>query len=152
MAFGGRNGVHTKYLYDSLDKFFDLIQRKHPTVKVHAFGITVLDILECYPFTSADSTSYQKSATMGAINVECLNKVIKISNQTIKDINHFNNLPDHLKNLIIDEIGKYGYTLERLQNNTNQRINFNVDYFLRWQNSYQYKPRKIIKRTSLIKN
>jgi hypothetical protein len=118
IAFGGRGGIHTKYLYDCLDKFFDIVSG----IKVHAFGITVLDLLEQYPFTSADSTSYQKVATMGGIFLECLNKTVKISTSTIKDNLHFIHLPNEIQKHILDEIEKYGYTLEQLQNNTNKRI------------------------------
>lgn len=146
IAFGGRGGVHTKYLYDCLDKFFDIISGQ----KVHAFGITVLDLLEQYPFTSADSTSYQKVATMGGIFLECLNKTVKVSVSTIKDNLHFNHLPDNIKKLILDEIEKYGYTLEQLQTNTNKRIEFNVDYFTRWEQNYEYKPRKKVRKSSLL--
>lgn len=142
MAFGGRAGVSTKNLYPCLDKFFAIIKDKYPSIKVHAFGVTVFDILESYPFTSADSTSYQKVATMGGIFLECINGVIKISTNTITDNNHFNYVDEYKKQLVLNEIIKYGYTLQDLQTSTNKRIEFNVDYFMRWQNNYKYKPRQ----------
>lgn len=146
IAYGGRGGVHTKYLYSSLDKFFDIVGNR----KVHAFGITVLDILESYPFTSADSTSYQKVATMGGIFLECINRAIKISKSTIKDNTHFIYQDNHIKNLILQEIENYGYNFEQLQDSTNRRIEFNVDYFMRWVSNYQYKPNKKPKKKSLF--
>ena len=146
IAFGGRGGIHTKYLYNCLDKFFDIVKG----VNVHAFGITVLDLLEQYPFTSADSTSYQKVATMGGIFLECLNRTIKISTSTTKDNLHFIHLPKEIQKHILEEIEKYGYTLEQLQNNTNKRIEFNVDYFTRWEMNYEYKPRKKVRKSSLL--
>lgn len=148
IAFGGRGGISTKYLYTCLDTFFDIL--KGSNVKTHAFGITVLNLLEQYPFTSADSTSYQKVATMGGIFVESLNTTIKISTSTLKDNNHYQYQKQDIKKLINEEIEKYGYNLQDLQTSTNRRIEFNVDYFTRWAENYQYKPRQKTTRKALF--
>ena len=148
IAFGGRGGISTKYLYTCLDTFFDIL--KGSNVKTHAFGITVLNLLEQYPFTSADSTSYQKIATMGGIFLESLNTTIKISTSTLNDNNHYQYQKEDIKKLINEEIEKYGYNLQDLQTSTNRRIEFNVDYFTRWAENYQYKPRQKTTRKALF--
>lgn len=148
IAFGGRGGISTKYLYTCLDTFFDIL--KGSNVKTHAFGITVLNLLEQYPVTSADSTSYQKVATMGGIFVESLNTTIKISTSTLNDNNHYQYQKEDIKKLINEEIEKYGYNLQDLQTSTNRRIEFNVDYFTRWAENYQYKPRQKTTRKALF--
>ena len=148
IAFGGRGGISTKYLYTCLDTFFDIL--KGSNVKTHAFGITVLNLLEQYPFTSADSTSYQKVATMGGIFLESLNTTIKISTSTLNDNNHYQYQKEDIKKLINEEIEKYGYNLQDLQTSTNRRIEFNVDYFTRWAENYQYKPRQKTTRKALF--
>ena len=148
IAFGGRGGISTKYLYTCLDTFFDIL--KGSNVKTHAFGITVLNLLEQYPFTSADSTSYQKVATMGGIFLESLNTTIKISTSTLNDNNHYQYQKEDIKKLINEEIEKYGYNLQDLQSSTNRRIEFNVDYFTRWAENYQYKPRQKTTRKALF--
>lgn len=148
IAFGGRGGISTKYLYTCLDTFFDIL--KGNNVKTHAFGITVLNLLEQYPFTSADSTSYQKVATMGGIFLESLNTTIKISTSTLNDNNHYQYQKEDIKKLINEEIEKYGYNLQDLQTSTNRRIEFNVDYFTRWAENYQYKPRQKTTRKALF--
>lgn len=148
IAFGGRGGISTKYLYTCLDTFFDIL--KGSNVKTHAFGITVLNLLEQYPFTSADSTSYQKVATMGGIFLESLNTTIKISTTTLNDNNHYQYQKEDIKKLINEEIEKYGYNLQDLQTSTNRRIEFNVDYFIRWAENYQYKPRQKTTRKALF--
>ena len=148
IAFGGRGGISTKYLYACLDTFFDIL--KGSNVKTHAFGITVLNLLEQYPFTSADSTSYQKVATMGGIFLESLNTTIKISTSTLNDNNHYQYQKEDIKKLINEEIEKYGYNLQDLQTSTNRRIEFNVDYFTRWAENYQYKPRQKTTRKALF--
>ena len=151
IAFGGRGGVHTDKLYGSLDTFFKVIKEERPDVKTHAFGITVLKLLESYPFTSADSTSYLQTAVNGGIFLECLNGgMIKISNQTIKDTQHYKHKQQEVKDLIDKEIEKYGYTVEDLAESFRARFRFNIDYFLRWQKSYEYKPVKKVVRKKLF--
>ena len=151
IAFGGRGGVHTDKLYGSLDTFFKVIKEERPDVKTHAFGITVLKLLESYPFTSADSTSYLQTAVNGGIFLECLNgRMIKISNQTIKDTQHYKHKQQEVKDLIDKEIEKYGYTVEDLAESFRARFRFNIDYFLRWQKSYEYKPVKKVVRKKLF--
>lgn len=150
IAFGGRGGVHTRHLHPSLDKFFEIIKQKRPDVKTHAFGITVLKVLEKYPFTSADSTSYLQTAVNGSIYLECLGKVIKISNQTAKDPTHYNHRSLEMQQVINNEITKYGYTVAELQESFRSRFKFNIDYFIRWQKNYQYKEVKQVKRRKLF--
>ena len=137
IAFGGRGGISTKYLYTCLDTFFDIL--KGSNVKTHAFGITVLNLLEQYPFTSADSTSYLQTAVNGGIFLECLNKMIKISIQTKKDPLNYLYMDPKLKQIINEEIEKYGYTVEELQDSFRSRFKFNIDYFIRWQKNYEFK-------------
>lgn len=51
-----------------IDKCFEIIKKSsNPNVKTHAFGMTSLNILEKYPFTSADSTTYLMAALNGEI-------------------------------------------------------------------------------------
>lgn len=149
IAFGGRNGVHTKHLYSCLDKFFEIIKQKRPDVKTHAFGITVLELLEQYPFTSADSTSYLQTAINGSIFTNAVG-VVKLSDRTLKDPKNFEHKPDQYKQLVEDEIKSYGYDINELKESFRVRLRYNVDYFVRWQESYTYKPRTKIKRKSLI--
>lgn len=77
------NGEHIPYIGISpandmakrhKDKWFEQCFRiirdsKNPNVKTHAFGMTSVDLLEKYPFYSADSTNCILSAGMGNILV-----------------------------------------------------------------------------------
>ena len=150
IAYGGRGGVHTNKLYESLDQFFKIIKEEYPEVKTHAFGITVLKLLEKYPFTSCDSTSYLKTAVNGSIYVECFTKTIKISKQTIKDPLNYLHLNDHLKEIIEKEVKQYGYTIEELQESFRSRFKFNINYFLRWQKKYKFEQKDSIKKKKLF--
>ncbi len=151
IAFGGRGGVHTKDLYPSLDKFFDVIKKSNnPDVKTHAFGITVLKLLETYPFTSADSTSFLQTAINGGIFCDCLKgAMVKISSNTKGDTKNYLHKNTDIKNAIKHEVERLGYTIESLQTDYRARLKFNVDYFIRWQKDYKYTPRAI-KRKGLF--
>lgn len=152
IAYGGRGGVNTKDLYDSLDNFFKLIKEIRPDVKVHAFGITVFKVLERYAFTSCDSTSYIQTAINGSIFTECLKRPIKVSTNTEKDPKHFKHETAQIQKLVLDEIEKYGYKMEDLATSHNSRLHYNVDYFIRWQKSFKYEEKKKVYKGSLLKN
>lgn len=146
IAYGGRVGIATNHILDSLDTFFDIVKKNRPTVKVHGFGITVFKILEKHPFTSADSTSYLKKAVNGSVYLECLRKPIKISTQTQKDVLNYLHMDDQLKTIIENEVQSYGYTIQELQDSFRSRFKFNIDYFMRWQKNYKLQVPKIRKK------
>lgn len=72
MALGGmaaRDASQTLgSLRSYLDRAFDRIGRHWP-VRVHAFGVINQEVLERYPFYSADSTSAVLNAGMGRVSV-----------------------------------------------------------------------------------
>ena len=151
IAYGGRVGTPTKHLYNSLDKFFDRVNKIKPDTKVHGFGITVPHILEQYPFYSADSTSWLKTAINGSVFIEALGGVsVSISDRTKKDKGHIIYKDEHTKQIIKNEIEKYGYNFEDLEANFRPRLRYNVDYFLRWQKNYKYEPRQKIVNIGLF--
>jgi hypothetical protein len=122
-----------------IDKCFDIIKNSsNPNVKTHAFGMTSLDILEQYPFTSADSTSYLMSAINGNIMTKygCLNvserRLSKDNMRFLKD-----------KDLLDSVVNKYGFTLDELASDVSKRTIYNIKYLLDWCNNYVYKPAKI---------
>jgi queuine/archaeosine tRNA-ribosyltransferase len=152
IAYGGRGGVPTKHLYNSLDTFFDIIKEVRPDVKVHAFGITVISILERYPFTSCDSTSYIQTAINGSVFSEDLKKPVKVSSKIVKDPLHYTHFADNMKEVFLKEVERYGYNVEDLSNDVSARLKFNVDYFMRWQKNYKLKTDKKVKKGSLLGN
>ena len=150
IAFGGRVGTPTKHLYICLDKFFDIIKQKRPEVKVHGFGITVPHVLQEYPFTSADSTSWLKTGISGSIYLDCLDGTCRVSDRTINDTTSFEYRNELVKKQILDEIQKYAYDFEELKTSFRARLKFNIDYFIRWQQNYKYTPRTKVKRATLF--
>ena len=124
-----------------VDRCFDIIfKSSNPNVKTHAFGMTSLDILEQYPFTSADSTSYLMCAINGSIMTDY--GIVNLSNRRLtKD----NALFIEDKELLNKLITKYDFTLEELSDDIGARAVYNIKYLLDWCNNYQYKPSSIKK-------
>lgn len=124
-----------------IDKCFEIIKNSsNPDVKTHAFGMTSLEILEQYPFTSADSTSYLIAAIMdGSIMSDY--GYLKVSDRKLayKDNKLF--LAD--KTLLNKLITKYGFTLKELSKDSTKRVLYNMRYLLDWCQKYEYKPSSI---------
>lgn len=92
-----------------IDMCFKIIQSSsNPNVKTHAYGMTNLKVLETYPFTSADSTSWALTAVNGSIMSPW--GVIATSAQN-KNSNAFRGMSAHIQNQIINYISQYGYDI-----------------------------------------
>lgn len=122
-----------------IERCFDIIKKSsNPNVKTHAFGMTSLDVLEQYPFTSADSTSYLITAINGTIMTDY--GYLNVSERRLsKDNMRF--LKD--KNLLDSITNKYGFTLDELASDISKRTIYNMRYLLEWAENYEYKPSKI---------
>ena len=110
----------------------------NPNVKTHAFGMTSLKVLEQFPFTSADSTSWVRSAGFG--NIIYKGKSIYVSNRN-------ENSDDYILNqspALIQEIKKVcenlGMSLEDILEDESgeSRCLFNLRSLKDWVNDYKY--------------
>ena len=147
IGIGGRHGVSTelqdKYFYEI---FAEIQKSDNPKVKVHAFGMTVLKLLEKFPFYSADSTTWLQLGINGNILTKKFG-VVNISERGKFDKNNANAFPDHIKEELEKEVGAFGYTLEQLATDYKSRLKFNIDVMLDWAENYQYRgPKKFVSR------
>lgn len=141
IGVGGRHGVSTELQKFYFNEVFHIIQNSdNPNVRVHAFGITILDVLEKFPFYSADSTSWLKFGVYGQIITKY--GPIMISDRSQISPDNLKWLPEEAQQVILNEIEKGGFTLEELQNDYTARLRFNIDYYLNWAEHYQYKGPK----------
>ena len=145
------NGAHIPYIgiaatTDStvtekqnwFEKVFNHIKHSsNPNVKTHAFGMTSLTLLELYPFTSADSTSWLMAAINGAILSPF--GVIYVSEKNKHDPGHILGLASFTRKAVEDYITNRGFTLEELSTKYAAREKINALYFVEWSQSYQYK-------------
>lgn len=120
------------------EKCFEIIKNSsNPNVKTHAFGMTSLNVLESFPFTSADSTSYLMQAVNGSIMTEYGS--INLSDRRLLKNNALFLKDKTLLNKICE---KYNFTLEELSKSISNRAIYNMKYLLDWCENYKYKPSK----------
>lgn len=139
IGLGGTVGVRPSSVKaDWYKQCFKVIKESNnPNIKTHAFGMTSLDILENYPFTSADSTTW----IMLAINGNILTKygVVGLSNSAQHRPNHILKLPKDVQKQVESQIAECNLTLEECVENTNLRTVVNVHYIQNWADKYKYK-------------
>lgn len=141
IAFGGRAGVSTAKLYWSFDNIFwpNIKKSSNPDIKIHAFGVTVFDMIERYPWYSADSTTWLRTGIAGNIHSRNKKGVVNISDQRKGDLNHLNHLPKELQEVIREEISSRGFDLEELVHDYKKRHVWNCLYYKDWADNFTYK-------------
>lgn len=139
IGIGGRHGVSTKDQEGYFETVFRIVKKsKNPNVKIHAFGMTVLTLLEKYPFYSADSTSWLQVANNGSIFGKRTNWYV--SNKGENDSNHVLNLPVAAQNYFNEELKEFGFTYEQVSQDYKSRWRYNILFMQRWANNYVYRP------------
>jgi hypothetical protein len=150
IGIGGRHGVSTEAQISYFKDVFNIIQHSdNPKVKVHAFGITVPRILENFPFFSADSTTWLQVAINGGILTEDL-QTIRVSNNTTNDKTNLQTMPKEALYNVIPVIEKYGYSYDNLCKDYKERLCYNIDVMLNWEQHYTYKGPKEFKSQKLF--
>lgn len=150
------NGEHIPYigvspafdlpgLENFLDMSFDIIRNSsNPNVKTHAFGMTRLDILEKYPYTSADSTSWKLCAAMGSIYTPWGTIYVSERGKYSKDY-IFNQSKDAVSN-IKKYINEQGFSVEDVAKYDYIRYIININYLVDWARNYIYRGKSKSKK------
>ena len=143
------NGKHIEYigvspatdvlgLEDFLTRSFDIIRTSsNPKVKTHAFGMTQLKLLEIYPYTSADSTSWKLSAAMGSIYTPW--GLVYVSDRGYNDKAYVMNQNYQARDNIISYIESCGFTFEEAAKFDYVRYVINIKYLMDWAKNYKFK-------------
>lgn len=143
IGVGGRHGVSTAQHVAYFDNLFKIVKRSdNPNVKIHAFGMTVLSLLEQFPFYSADSTTWLMIGANGGIMDKKYN-VVNISERQKNNKDNFVNYPEEAKRYLYKQFEHFGYTYEQLATDYRERMKYNIDYLLEWAHNYQYKPKHL---------
>lgn len=142
IGLGGLVGVHSNDRIKWIEQVFDVVkQSNNPNIKIHAFGVTSLKILEQFPFTSADSTTAVLTGAMGGV----LTPYGKISfAQKDGGVNAFYAQPQHVQEVVLNLVKEAGFefTVEEIVDNYIARELLNCQYLLDWAASYKYNPPK----------
>ena len=144
MALGGMVGKNKDSRDAFLDKCFKIIKSSNnPNIKTHAFGMTDFELLEKYPITSCDSTSWLMVGATGLIMSDYGN--IIVSDKQKNDIQHYSHLPKEAIYKLNEEIKSFGFNIDELKEDNGNRIMFNSIYMLDKANKLiqqEYKPKK----------
>ena len=141
MALGGTVGKPVKQKKEWFDQCWDIIKNSsNANVHVHAFGMTSLKLLENYPFTSADSTSWIMTGANGGI----LSKfgTIQVSENGKNDPTYYEHLPKMERDIFVQEVLKSGYSMEELQTNYKARVCYNMLYLYEFSKTCEPVYRK----------
>lgn len=128
-----------------IEKCFKIIKHSsNPTVQTHAFGMTSLYVLEMYPFTSADSTTWIINGANGSIMSKYGS--VTLSSARLDSPDHIRKMPKAAYMEIQSHVEALGYTMEGLATDYKQRIIFNIQFLLEWSKNYKYRPSDVRRR------
>lgn len=127
-------------LDDFLDTSFDIIEKSsNPSVKTHAFGMTQLKVLEMYPYTSADSTSWKLCAAMGRIYTPW--GICDVSSRRLKDKSHVLNQHIDASSKVIQYVENLGFSFNDVAEYDYIRYIVNIKYLMNWAKNYKFRGR-----------
>ena len=146
MGISPANDQPVKEKIKFIEKCFNIIKKSsNPDIKTHAFGMTSLYVLEMYPFTSADSTSWLLNGANGSIMTKY--GAVLLSEKSLNNPQHIRKMPKAAQQEIQQYVESKGYDIERLSKEYTDRIRFNIDYLLDWARNYKYNPSSVKRRT-----
>jgi len=136
------NDLHLNEKIKWLRNVFGVIRKSsNPNVKTHAFGLTALDVLQHFEFTSADSTTWVLTGAFGAIMTP-LGR-IPVSEQTGHKPGGLTSLSSQKREKLKQYVESMGEDLDELVVDTESRIRLNVKYLLDWEENYNFVGSKL---------
>lgn len=135
---GGMVPETTKYLQERLDHLWGTYltdQKGMPLVKIHGFGLTVLTLMERYPWYSVDSTSWVLTGRFGSIFVrlpsgKAVKLVISGKSPRKKDLDvHYETLAPIYRKEFDRLFAERGMTGEGLRDDYWKRDIWNIAFF-----------------------
>lgn len=142
IGVGGRHGVSTEEQIKYFEWVFDTIEHSsNPNVHVHAFGITTPEILERFPFYSADSTAWVKAAAFGEIMLRHTLQRVTVSSETQHHQRNIVHLPKEGMRALKESVEHFGYTIEQLSIEPLARQKYNIDVLFEWSQNCSVRER-----------
>lgn len=138
------NDVNVSEKVKWLETVYKIIaESSNPNVHTHAFGMTSLNVLEQYPFTSADSTSWILSASNGSILLD--GKTVTVSDRRLHDNNNVMNKSVAVYEDIKKRVADLGFDLDELSVDSDKRLLFNLTSLKDWLDHYEYRGKTLYK-------
>lgn len=145
LALGGMVGKNRETQLEFIEKCFSIIKHSpNPNIKVHAFGLIAPNVLEAYPFYSADSSGWLQVGQNGSVYIP--EGVLLVSDQQISHKDHIYNQSDEVIAKYKKYFEEHGYTLEGLAKSYAQRSVWNTLFLTEWAKNYSGLQNKIIRR------
>lgn len=139
MGISPANDLPTQSKEKWIKECFKIIEKSpNPTIKTHAFGMTSLWVLNRYPFTSADSTSWIMTGANGGIMSKY--GVLMVSDNGKKNPKHVTNLPKPILEELRAHVEEMGFNLDTLGSDYKERMCFNIMFLKDWADNYEYRP------------
>ena len=132
-----------------LKRCYDIIKESsNPNVKTHAFGMTSIDIMESFPMTSADSTTWILAGVMGDVWTPYGKIVCSEVRKGVK--RNIVNMPDVAKDVMEKYLSSIGLSIEQVTTDYVSRIKANAIYLINWVNNFEYKDKQVIVKRALF--
>ena len=131
ITIGGMVGKPSAQLARWLDRIWEKYMVDHtgkPRLKVHAFGITAIPIMERYPWYSVDSSSWIQSAAFGSIITPEWGP-LSVSSKSPSRHNagqHASTLTQVEQDFVFQTLEEQGFTYERLSTVYESRAAYNL--------------------------
>ena len=135
LALGGLVDKPMTIKREFISRCFQIIEQSPHQPSVHGFGLNTFSLLKKYPFTSADATSWVRTAGLGSIM--CPKGYIGISTRRNVDPNHYDNLEPEQVQEFLKFIQSYGADVEELKKDPTARAYFNACFIKRWCDEYK---------------
>lgn len=146
MGISPANDQPVKEKIKFIEKCFNIIKKSpNPNIQTHAFGMTSLYVLEMYPFTSADSTSWLLNGANGSIMTKYGSVLVSEKSRHLPG--HIAKMPKEAQQEIQRYVESKGYDMQKLATDYTERIKLNIDYLLDWAKNYRCKPSTVKRRT-----
>lgn len=127
IALGGMVGRNTQTKENFTQKCFEIIQASpNPNVKVHGFGMTSPTFLKKFPFASGDSTGWIMTGASGQIYSQFGH--LDFSQNSRNTSKSVFNLPKEAYDVVVQQVERFGYTMEELEESYKARMCYNVKY------------------------
>lgn len=144
-----KDGSYDKLKWSWLQSCFSVIKNSNnPNVKVHCLGCAIKPLLELFPFTSSDATSWLQTSANGGIMTDYGN--ILMSDRKQNDATNYENLPQAAKDKIQELAASCGISVDELKSNYKARSDFNVMHLHKWAAGYEYKGGTTFKKGGLF--
>lgn len=116
---------------DWLMECFDIIKKENPNIETHAFGVTSKRLLEKFPYTTADSSSWAMSSSFGVI-LTPFGRFI-VSEESKHKPGHIDFFPLQVRQKLEEYLATFGFSFDHVKKKYKYRAIVNVFYFLQME-------------------